>query len=182
MSKVLEKTKEIFKTIKGDFGYTNIMETPKLEKITVSVGVGTKIDKRKAEVILDRIIKITGQKPVTVLAKKSIASFKVREGQLSAYKVTLRGEKMINFFDKLVNIVLPRIRDFRGIKLSAVDKMGNLTIGIKEHTAFPETGDEELKNIFGLGVVINTTASNKKEAEAFFKTMGVPFKKDENKK
>lgn len=163
--------------LKGEFGYKNIMQTPKLVKLVVSTGVGSIKDKKKIETILDRMTTITGQAPAARSTKKSIANFKTRVGDLSGYQVTLRGARMVSFFDKLVNIVLPRVKDFRGIKVSAIDEMGNITIGLKEHTVFPETSDEDAKDVFGLAVTIATTAKNKKEAEAFLRHLGVPLQK-----
>jgi large subunit ribosomal protein L5 len=166
-----------FEALKGDFGYKNIMQTPKLQKIVVSTGVGSVKDKKKLEVIVDRITRITGQAPAERATKKSIANFKTRVGDLSGYQVTLRGARMTSFFDKLVNIVLPRVKDFRGLKATAIDEMGNMTIGIREHTVFPETSDEDAKDVFGLAITLTTTAKNKKEAEAFFRHIGVPLQK-----
>lgn len=163
--------------LKGDFGYTNVMQTPRLMKVVVSTGVGSIKDKKKIELILNRLTTITGQAPAARVTKKSIANFKTRVGDLSGYQVTLRGVRMTSFFDKLVNIVLPRVKDFRGLKATAIDEMGNMTIGIKEHTVFPETSDEDAKDVFGLAVTLTTTAKNKKEAEAFFRHLGVPLQK-----
>ena len=178
-----QKEKKAFEILKEKFGYTNSMQSPKLEKIVVSTGVGKiKDDKRKLEIIAKRLARITGQKPSISAAKKSIATFKVREGQISGYKVHLRGNDMYLFLDKLINISLPRTKDIRGIERKSVDPMGNLTIGIKEHIIFPETGDEELRDIFGLAITITTTAKNRKEATAFFEYLGIPFKKLEEKK
>jgi len=175
---VKEKQSELKSKLKEKFGFKNDNQVPKLEKIVVSVGIGKiKDDKRKIELIGDRLEKITGQKPVIIKAKKSIAQFKVREGQNSGYKVTLRGFAMFNFLDKFINLTLPRSKDFRGIDPKSVDDMGNLTIGVKEHIIFPETGDEEIRDIFGLSVTINTTAKNREVAKEFFELLGVPFKK-----
>ena len=175
---VKQKEKKAFELLKDKFKYSNVMQTPKLEKITLSVGVGKiKGDKRKVEIIEDRLTKIAGQKPVEVKAKKSIASFKVREGDLSGFKVTLRGDRMYEFLDKFINISIPRTKDFRGVNPKSVDGMGNLTMGIKEHIVFPETGDEEIRDIFGLSVTINTTAKTVDEAKEFLTVLGVPFKK-----
>lgn len=166
-----------YEALKGEFGYKNVMQTPKLQKIIVSTGVGSIKDKKKIEIILDRLTTITGQAPAARSTKKSIANFKTRVGDLSGYQVTLRGARMTSFFDKLVNIVLPRVKDFRGLKASAIDEMGNITIGIKEHTVFPETADEDAKDVFGLAVTLTTTANSKKEAEAFLRHIGVPLQK-----
>ncbi len=178
MKSVKELQKNTFNTLKGEFGYTNIMQAPKLVKVVVSTGVGkTKGDKKKMELIANRLAKITGQKAAERLAKKSIASFKVREGQLSGFQVTLRGNKMNDFVDRLLNTALPRTRDFRGIKRDAVDAVGNYSLGIKEHTIFPETSDEDIKDVFGLSITFVTTAKTKKECSAFLEYLGFPFKK-----
>ena len=178
MKSVKELQKNTFDTLKGEFGYKNKMQAPKLVKVVVSTGVGkTKADKKKMELIANRLAKITGQKAAERLAKKSIASFKVREGQLSGFQVTLRGPKMNDFVDRLLNIALPRTRDFRGIKRDAVDAVGNYSLGIKEHTIFPETSDEDIKDVFGLSITFVTTAKSKKECAAFLEYLGFPFKK-----
>lgn len=178
MKSVKELQKNTFETLKGTFGYTNIMQAPKLVKVVVSTGVGkTKGDKKKMEIVVDRLAKITGQKPAERLAKKSIASFKVREGQLSGFQITLRGAKMNDFVDRLINIALPRTRDFRGIKKEAVDAVGNYSLGIKEHTIFPETSDEDIRDIFGLSITFVTTAKSVAECTAFLEYLGFPFKK-----
>ena len=181
METVKQKEAKAFEILKEKFGISNIMEAPKLEKVTLSVGVGKiKDDKRKIELIEDRLTKIAGQKPVIAKAKKSIATFKVREGDISGFKVTLRGDRMYQFLDKYINISIPRTKDFRGINPKSVDGMGNLTIGIKEHIIFPETGDEELRDIFGLSVTVNTTAKNTDLAKEFLSIIGIPFKKETN--
>lgn len=177
METTQEKEKGMFKTLKDKFGYKNPMVSPRLEKIVISVGVGSITDKNKIEVVKDRLAKITGQKPAARGAKKSVASFKIREGDVIGYQVTLRGKRMYEFFDKLVHIALPRTRDFRGVKLTAIDAMGNYTLGIKEHTIFPETSDEELRDVFGMAITIVTSSSNKDETEAFLRELGMPFVK-----
>ena len=183
MLEIKEKINKAFESLKEKFSYKNKLQSPRFEKIVVSVGAGRdKEDKKKLEVIVDRLTKITGQKPAVLAAKKSIASFKLREGQTIGFKVTLRGDRMYRFFDKFVGIVIPRMKDFRGISKTAVDEMGNLTIGIKEHIVFPETGDEEIRDIFGLSMTVVSTASSKEEALDFFEYIGVPFKKDKSKK
>ncbi len=180
MKTVKEKMKGSFDALKGEFGYKNVMAAPKIQKVVVSVGTGSKMrnDKNKNTFIAERVAKITGQKPAMRAAKKSIAQFKVREGEAVGMSVTLRGEKMYSFIDKLINIALPRTKDFRGIESKIIDNIGNLTLGIREHTIFPETGDEELKDVFGLAVTIVTTAKSKKEAKALFDFIGMPFKKE----
>ncbi|MDO8552358.1 MAG: 50S ribosomal protein L5 [bacterium] len=165
-----------FEALKTEFHYKSVMQAPKVTKIVVSTGVGAKHDPKKREVIKDRLARITGQAPAERMAKKSIATFKIRAGDVVGYQVTLRGERALSFLDKVIHIVLPRSKDFRGIKPEAIDEMGNITIGIKENTVFPETSDEDSKDIFGLAVTIGTTAKNKKEAEAFLRYVGLPLK------
>lgn len=174
---IKEKIANAYYTMKADFGYKNKMQAPKIEKVVVSVGVGSQKDKKKIELIANRLEKITGQKAASRVAKKSIATFKVREGDLSGYQVTLRGPKMIDFLDRLTNISIPRTKDFRGISRKAVDEMGNYTLGIKEHTIFPETADEDIKDVFGLSVIIVTNKKNPKETLAFLENIGFAFKK-----
>lgn len=170
-----ELEKKAFDSLKGDFKYKNALQAPRLVKAVISTGVGKVKDKKKLEIIEDRLAKITGQKAAPRGAKKSIASFKVRQGDVVGYQVTLRGARMYDFVNKLVHIALPRTRDFRGLSPTAIDSLGNLTIGIKENTIFPETADEDLKDVFGFAVTLVTTAKNKKEADAFFRHIGVPL-------
>lgn len=177
MKTTKEKQNKAFETLKERFLYTNRMQAPRLTKIIVSVGIGSTKDKEKLKIIPERLAKITGQKAAPRAAKKSIATWKLREGEMVGQVVTIRGARMLSFFDKLINVALPRTRDFKGIARTAVDEMGNLTIGIKEHTVFPESSDEELKNVFGMAITAVTTAQNKEEATAFFEYLGVPFKK-----
>lgn len=179
MAKLIqEQQKTVFSSLKGDFGWKNTMQTPKIEKIVVSVGVGKMAkDKNKVELVANRLGKITGQKPVTRGAKKSIATYKTRVGDLVGYQVTLRGKRMQDFLNRLIHVALPRTKDFKGISAGAVDDMGNYTLGIKEHTVFPETADEELKDVFGLAVTVVTSAKNKQEAQAYLAHLGFPFKK-----
>lgn len=177
MKLVKEQNKTAFEAMKGAFGYKNKMQVPQYVKVVVSAGVGSFKDKKKIDLVADRLKKITGQKPSKKGAKVSIAAFKVREGDPVGFQVTLRGARMNDFIDKLINVALPRTKDFRGISASAVDAMGNYTLGIREHVIFPETTDEELKDVFGLAVTVVTTAKNKEEAKAFFDHMGFPFKK-----
>ena len=176
METVKEKINNFFEKFKDVFNYKNRMQSPKIKKVVISVGTGSITDKEKLELIPDRLAKITGQAPAYTTAKKSIAGFKVRQGQTVGYKVTLRGERMYNFLDKLIHIALPRTRDFRGLSLDAIDEMNNYTIGIPEHTIFPETSDEELKNVFGMAVTLVTTANSKEETEKLLREIGLPFK------
>ena len=179
MEQVSSKLKDSFNKFKSVFNWSNPMQAIKIEKVIVSTAFGrVQRDKNRVELINDRLKKITGQSPVPCLAKKSIASFKLREGNKIGYKVTLRGEVMFNFLDRLIHIALPRSRDFRGIPRSSVDEIGNITIGIKEHTIFPETSDEEVSNIFGLSVVVVTTAKNKQDGLRFFEGLGFPIVKE----
>jgi len=172
-----EKTKESFKELKGKLELKNVMQAPKIEKVSISSGVGSFSDKKKIDIVVDRLAKITGQKPVKKGAKKSIASFKSREGDTVGVQVTLRGEKMWSFLDRLFNIALPRTKDFRGISPEAVDEMGNYTLSIKEHTIFPETADEDLKDVFGFAVTIVTNLKDKNSTLEFFKALNFPFRK-----
>lgn len=178
--KVKERIASAFDGMKSEFKYKNKLEAPRLQKITISVATGRamKQDKKKNEFVIGRLTKIAGQKPVERQAKKSIASFKTRIGDKIGVAVTLRGARMYGFLEKLLDVSLPRTKDFRGLKKSSVDEMGNLTFGIKEHTIFPEIHDEELKDIFGMAITLTTTAKNKKEATSFFEILGIPFKKD----
>lgn len=177
-----EKLADVFKTLKGTFDYKNVMQAPKIEKVIISTGVGKIDDKNKLALIQDRLTAITGQKPSARPAKQSIASFKLREGEIIGYQVTLRGTQMYSFLDKLIHIALPQTRDFRGLKATAIDEMGNMTIGIPEHTIFPETVNEELKDVFGFAITIVTTANSKEEAEALLRYIGLPLKKPEETK
>ncbi len=179
MESVKEKQNKSFATLKGKFGYTNVMQAPRLSKVIISAGIGSTKDKKKIELIASRIAKITGQKAAMRGAKKSIASFKVRQGDPVGYQITLRGTRMYGFLDKLLNVSLPRTKDFRGISAKAIDAMGNYTMGIKEHTIFPETADEDIKDVFGLSITIVTSAKDKKSAKAFLEEIGIPFKKEE---
>jgi large subunit ribosomal protein L5 len=177
---VKEKEKTAFDQMKNIFHYKNPMAAPKLDKVVINTGTGTasKKDKNKNEFILDRLAKITGQKPTTKGAKKSVASFKIRKGDPIGIAVTLRSNRMYVFLEKLINVALPRTKDFRGINRTAVDDMGNLTLGIKEHTIFPETVDEDIKDFFGFSITLVSSAKNKKEGMAFFELLGVPFKRE----
>ena len=179
-----EKMKKTFGALSSEFHYKNSMAAPKMVKVILNVGTGTAIkkDKNKNDAIAERLAKITGQKSALRGAKQSIASFKVRQGDPIGIIVTLRGKRMYAFLEKLINVALPRTKDFRGINPGAVDNVGNLTIGIKEHTIFPETADEDIKDVFGLAITLVSTAKDKKEGKTFFELIGVPFKKEEEKK
>ncbi len=183
MKNVKERAIDSYEIFKKEFGVTNRLASPKIVKVSVAVATGRmmKVDRKKNELVVDRLSKITGQKPVLRKAKQSVASFKVREGDQIGVSVTLRGARMYDFLDKVVYVALPRTKDFRGIKKTSVDDIGNITFGIKEHTIFPEIKDEELKDVFGMAVTIVTTAKDKKTATRFFEEIGVPFKKDDKK-
>ncbi|MEN9551907.1 MAG: hypothetical protein RI935_284 [Candidatus Parcubacteria bacterium] len=176
---VKEIEKKSFEMLSKQFGYKNVMASPHLTKITVSVATGTamKKDRHRNDLVMDRLAKITGQKPTLRKAKKSVASFKTREGDPIGVAVTLRGDRMFAFIDKVLHVALPRTKDFRGINSTSVDNIGNMTFGVKEHTIFPEIKDEELKDVFGMAITLVTTAKTKEEAKAFFDIIGIPFKK-----
>ncbi|MEI7719797.1 MAG: 50S ribosomal protein L5 [bacterium] len=179
MAKLIqEQQKTAFSTLKGDFGWKNVMQVPKIEKVTISVGVGKVVkDKQKTALIADRLAKITGQKAAKRGAKKAIATYKTRVGDHIGYQVTLRGARALDFINRLVHIALPRTKDFKGIPSGSVDDMGNYTLGIREHIVFPETAEEELKDVFGMAITVGTSAKNKKEAHAYLAHLGFPFKK-----
>ena len=172
-----EKVADAFKDLKEKLSLKNVMQAPKILKVVVNSGVGSFSDKKKIDIVVDGLAKITGQKPIKRGSKQSIASFKSREGDIVGVQVTLRGEKMWSFLDRLFNVALPRTKDFRGISLTAVDEMGNYTLSIKEHTVFPETADEDLKNVFGFAVTIVTSIKSPVHALEFFKALDFPFKK-----
>jgi large subunit ribosomal protein L5 len=179
MKTTRQKQQEMFESLKKDFNLKNPMQAPRLVKVVVSAGIGSisQKDKKKVELVADRLARITGQKPATRVAKKSIASFKLRAGEPVGYQVTLRGPRMHTFIDKLIHIALPRTKDFRGVSPTAIDAMGNYTLGIPEHTIFPETGDEELKDVFGFAITMVTTSKDKKLTAAFLEHLGLPFRK-----
>ena len=172
-----EKQAVAYEKMKGVFGYTNMLASPRLVKVIVSATTGRSKDKNSNEMVMGRIAKITGQKPSLRSAKKSIAAFKLREGDKIGVAVTLRGARMMGFLDKFFNVAIPRTRDFRGYDRKSLDDMGNITLGVKEQTIFPETADEDIKDLFGMAVTMVTTAKSKKESSAFFDVIGVPFKK-----
>jgi large subunit ribosomal protein L5 len=175
MKTTKEQLKDSFSSLKAQFGYTNVMQAPRVSKVIVSIGTGKVQDKNKIAVIEDRLERITGQKLSKRPAKKSIASFKLREGDVIGYQATLRGPRMYSFLDKLIHIALPQTKDFRGLRVSAIDDMGNISIGIREHTIFPETADEDVKDVFGFAITIVTTAKSKAEAEGLLRLIGLPL-------
>jgi large subunit ribosomal protein L5 len=169
---------EVISALMEKFQYSNVMEVPKLEKIVINMGVGAAKDNPK---ILESAVKeleiIAGQKVVTTKAKKSIANFKLREDMNVGAKVTLRGERMYHFLDKLMNIALPRVRDFRGVSSTSFDGRGNYALGVKEQLMFPEIEYDMVDAIRGMDIIIVTTAETDEEAKAFLAQMGMPFKK-----
>ena len=182
MKSVKELEKASFAQLKDKLKLVNPMQTPKITKVVISAGTGSMKDKKKVELVGDRLARITGQKPAPRSAKKSIASFKLRQGDAVGYQVTLRGPRMYDFLDRLINIALPRTKDFRGISRSGIDEMGNYTFGIKEHSIFAETTDEELKDVFGFAVTVVTTSKDPKATATYLEYIGFPFKKEEAKK
>ena len=171
---------EIVEAMIKKFGYKNIMEVPKLDKIVINMGVGEAKDNAK---LLESAVKdmetITGQKAVLTKAKKSVANFKIREGMAIGCKTTLRGEKMYEFLDRLVNLALPRVRDFRGVNPNAFDGRGNYSLGIKEQLIFPEISYDKVDTIKGMNIVFTTTAKTDEEAAALLELLGMPFEKYE---
>ena len=169
--------KEITKALHDEFGYSSKMEIPKLEKIVINMGVGegSKDDKFIEAAVKDLEL-IAGQKPVVTKAKKSIAGFKLREGQPVGVKVTLRGENMYNFMEKLIKVALPRVRDFHGVSKTAFDGHGNYTLGIKEQLIFPEIEYDNVYKVRGMDIIFVTTAKTNKEAEALLKAFGMPYR------
>lgn len=179
MSVLKEKyNKEIVSSMVEKFNYNNVMEAPKLEKIVLNMGLGGASENAK---LLDEAVEvfkaITGQSPVITRAKKSVANFKIREGMPVGCKVTLRGESMYEFLYKLVNIALPRVRDFRGISNKSFDGRGNYSLGLKNHTVFPEIKIDDVDKVLGMDIIIVTTAQTDEEARELLTQMGMPFKK-----
>ena len=177
MERLKEKyTKEVVPALMEKFGYKNIMQVPKLEKIVLNVGVGEAVGNPK---VLDSAVSdltlIAGQKPILTRAKKSLAAFKLREGMPIGAKVTLRGERMYQFLDKFMNVALPRVRDFRGISDKSFDGRGNYAMGVKEQLMFPEIEYDKVDKLRGMDIIIVTTANSDEEAREFLKLMGMPF-------
>jgi len=176
MTRLREKyTKTVVPELQAVFGYQNVMQVPRITKIVVNVGLNSSKDASVAEVAADTLRRITGQQPVKTLAKKSISNFKIREGNVVGLMVTLRGARMYDFLDKLINITFPRIRDFRGVNPKVVGHDGNLSIGFSEHIAFPEIRADEVEKIHGLQVTIATNAKTHEEGLKLFEAFGIPF-------
>ena len=178
-SRLKEKYKnEVVPSLMEKFQYSNVMEAPKIEKIVINMGVGAAKDNPK---LLESAIKdleiISGQKPIVTKSKKSISNFKIRDNMNIGTKVTLRGQRMYDFLDKLMNVSLPRVRDFRGISATAFDGRGNYALGLKEQLIFPEIEYDQVDSIRGMDIAIVTTAKTDEEAKVFLQEMGMPFKK-----
>ncbi|HPT08520.1 MAG TPA: 50S ribosomal protein L5 [bacterium] len=174
--------KEIVPQLKEKFSYSNKLLVPKIQKVVINVGFGRHLkDKDYIANIEKTLIAISGQKPVYTKAKKSISSFKIREGMVIGIMLTLRGQRMYDFLDKLINVSFPRVRDFRGISEKSIDRQGNLSVGFKENTAFPEVKVDDINNIHGLEIIIHSSARNKEEGLELFRLAGFPFKKEEKK-
>ena len=179
MSRLNEKyTSEIRQALQEKFQYKNVMEIPKIEKVVINIGVGDAVGNAKAlEAAVNDLTIIAGQKPVITKAKKSIANFKVREGMALGTKVTLRGERMYEFLDKLINVALPRVRDFRGVSATAFDGRGNYALGVKEQLIFPEIEYDQVERVTGMDIIVVTTAKNDEEARELLRLCGMPFEK-----
>ena len=170
--------KEILPAMQQEFSYSNVMQAPRVRKVVLNVGCGEAIDNPKAlEAIVGDITAITGQKPVVAKAKKSVANFKLREGREIGVTVTLRGERMWSFLDRLMNVALPRVRDFRGVPADAFDGRGNYTLGLREQLIFPEIQYDKIDKVRGFEVTIVTSARNDQEGRRLLQLMGMPFEK-----
>lgn len=179
MSRLKEKyIKEVIPEMKKNFGYKNDLAVPRLIKVLINAGTGRALtDDKFLDTVKNTLERITGQKPIFTRAKKSISAFKIRKNMIVGAMVTLRGERMYDFVDKLINVTLARVRDFRGLDNKSIDHGGNLTIGFKEHLVFPEIKSDEVDKLHGLEVIIDTGAKNKEEAGHLFRLLGFPFKK-----
>lgn len=169
---------EITQALMSKFNYKSVMQVPKIEKIVINMGVGDAVQNAKAlDTAVEELTLITGQKPVVTKAKKSIAGFRLREGMPIGAKVTLRGERMYEFLDKLISVSLPRVRDFRGISKKAFDGRGNYTLGVKEQLIFPEIDYDKVSKVRGMDIVIVTTANSDEESRELLTQFGMPFQK-----
>ncbi|WP_373850148.1 50S ribosomal protein L5 [Jeotgalibaca porci] len=179
MNRLKEKyTKEITPSLMEKFEYTSVMQVPKVEKIVINMGVGDAVANAKnLDKAVEELTLISGQKPIINLAKKSIAAFRLREGMAIGTKVTLRGERMYEFLDKLVTVSLPRVRDFRGISSRSFDGRGNYTLGVKEQLIFPEIDYDRVDKVRGMDIVIVTTANTDEESRELLSQLGMPFQK-----
>lgn len=179
MARLKERFNESIKTeLVNKFNYSSVMEVPKIEKIIVNMGVGDAVQNAKVlDTAVEELQAITGQKPIITKAKKSIATFRLREGMPIGAKVTLRGERMYEFLDKLISVSLPRVRDFRGVSKKAFDGRGNYTLGVKEQLIFPEIDYDKVSKVRGMDIVIVTTANTDEEAKELLTQFGMPFQK-----
>ncbi|MGB7395205.1 MAG: 50S ribosomal protein L5 [Pricia sp.] len=174
-----EYNERVIKALKGEFGYANVMEVPKLKKIVVSRGVGAAVaDKKLIDQSIDELSNITGQRAVATMSKKDVAAFKLRKGMPIGAKVTLRGERMYEFLDRLITSALPRVRDFQGIRATGFDGRGNYSLGIEEQIIFPEINIDKINRIDGMDITFVTTAQTDKEAKSLLTELGLPFKKN----
>ncbi len=180
MNRLKERyNEEIRPSLIEKFDYDSLMEAPKLNKIVINMGVGDAVDNAKVlDDAVEELTQLTGQKPVITRAKKSIANFKLREGMAIGCKVTLRGERMYDFLDKVISIALPRVRDFQGVSPKAFDGRGNYTLGVKEQLIFPEIDYDKVNRVRGMDIVIVTTAQSDEEAKALLTQFGMPFRKN----
>ena len=174
-----EYKNRVVSALKEEFGYKNVMQVPKLEKIVLSRGVGAAVsDKKLVDYAVDELTKVTGQKAVSTISKKDVASFKLRKGMPIGAKVTLRGERMYEFLDRLITSSLPRVRDFNGIKATGFDGRGNYNLGVTEQIIFPEIDIDKVNKISGLDITFVTSANTDKEAKSLLAELGLPFKKN----
>ena len=170
---------EMVPALQESLSLTNVMQVPQIKKVVVNIGMGEALDNPKAlDAAVGDLVQITGQKPVVTKARNSIANFKLREGRAIGVKVTLRGERMWSFLDRLMNIVLPRVRDFRGVSRDAFDGRGNYTLGLREQLIFPEIEYDKIDKIRGMEITIVTTATNDEQAAQLLEMLGMPFRKD----
>jgi large subunit ribosomal protein L5 len=178
MNKMKEQYQEQVPSLMSGLSLENVMEVPRISKVVVNIGLGEALDNPKAlDAAVSDLTQVTGQKPIVTKARKSIANFKLREGRSIGAKVTLRGERMWSFLDRLINIVLPRVRDFRGVSPDSFDGRGNYTLGLREQLIFPEIEYDKIDKIRGMEITIVTTARNDDQARALLQMLGMPFKK-----
>lgn len=168
---------EMVGALRKERGYANVMQVPGLTKIVINMGVGTDVDRDALKAVTEDLARITGQRPVVTRARKSISNFKLRQGMPIGAKVTLRGDRMYEFLDRLVNIALPRIRDFRGVSGRSFDGSGNYTLGLKEQSIFPEINPDKVKRVQGMDITMVTTAETDDEARDLLRQFGMPFEK-----
>ncbi|MDP3836869.1 MAG: 50S ribosomal protein L5 [bacterium] len=180
MSLKAKYQKEIVPQLKEQFSYKNSLLVPRLQKVVINIGFGKHAKEKEAIATIEKsLTKISGQKPIMTKAKKSISAFKLRQGQVIGAVATLRGDRMYDFVEKLVQVTFPRVRDFRGISDKGIDRTGNMTVGFKDYSAFPELRAEDIDQVYGLEISINTSAKTRAEGLALFTAFGFPFKKDE---